>query len=220
MGEPRQLLLPFVHSTDFADDFLEAPSNRAALTWLARTGSWPGLRLALWGAGGCGKTHLLHLWARRIGARYVRGPSLEMERLSSGMAIDDADLLPDETVLLHTLNAAAEANVPILLAARQAPARWPVKLPDLSSRLRAISAVEIGAAEDSLLRLLFARLLAERQLKVPACVQDWLTLRLPRTPAAMREAAVRLDRASLASGRAVNRPMAASVLQAITGEPS
>jgi hypothetical protein len=35
---------------------------------------------------------------------------------------------------------------------------------------------------------------------------------LPRTPAAIREAAARLDDAALASGRAVTRSLAATVL--------
>src|SRR6185312_17541468 len=93
-------------------------------------------------------------------------------------------------------------------------ARWPVRLPDLASRLRAIAAVEIGPPDDSLLRSLLARLLADRQLTVAPAVQDWLLLRLPRTPAALRETVARLDHAALVSGGRVTRALAASVLPA------
>ncbi len=55
--------------------------------------------------------------------------------------------------------------MPVLLAARAPPARWQFGLADLASRLRAITAVEIGPPEDTLLRILLARLLAERQLR-------------------------------------------------------
>ena len=65
---------------------------------------------------------------------------------TTALAIDDADAVPEATVLLHTLNAAAEARLPVLLAARTAPARWPVSLPDLASRLRATTAVALAAA--------------------------------------------------------------------------
>ena len=118
---------------------------------------------------------------------------------SGGIAIDDADLAPEEP-LLHLLNASAEAGCPALLASRTPPARWPIRLADLASRLRAITAVEIGPADDSLLRALLLRLLGERQLAVPQAVQEWLLLRLPRTPEAIREAAARLDRLALALG--------------------
>ena len=100
----------------------------------------------------------------------------------------------------------------MLLAARQAPARWPVRLPDLASRLRAITAVEILPPEDELLHALLARLLARRRLAVTEAVQDWLLLRLPRSAAAMREAAARLDRAQLAAAGPVTRGVAAAAL--------
>ncbi|MDA8253677.1 MAG: chromosomal replication initiator DnaA, partial [Rhodospirillales bacterium] len=98
------------------------------------------------------------------------------------------------------------------LAGRTPPARWPVALPDLASRLRATAAVEIRPAEDELLRALLARLLAERQIAVSEAVQAWLLARLPRTPAAVREAAARLDRAALAAGGPISRAVAAAVL--------
>jgi chromosomal replication initiation ATPase DnaA len=211
----RQLALPFAHEAHFDDDFLPGGANRAALAWVSR-GRWPSGRLALWGEAGSGKTHLLHLWARRAGAALldgaaVRGPFEALAMGAGGLAVDDADLAGEET-LLHLLNAASEAGRPVLLAAQAAPARWETGLADLRSRLRAASAVELGAPDDALLRALLARLLAERQLAVGEGVQDWLLARLPRTGVALREAAARLDRASLAEGRAVTRALAARVL--------
>jgi len=209
----RQLPLPLAHRPEFtAAGFIEAPSNAAALAWLAPDAAWPNGRLALWGEAGCGKTHLLHVWARRVGARFALLP--DDAPPTGPIAIDDADAVAsDERRLLHLLNAAAEAGQPVLLAARTPPARWPVGLPDLASRLRATAAVEIAPADDTLLADLLKRLLVARQLAVPEAVQSWLLLRLPRTPAAIREAAARLDRASLAAGGAVTRPIAAAVLE-------
>jgi chromosomal replication initiation ATPase DnaA len=210
---PEQSPLPFVHRPGFAEvDFLEAPSNTAALGWLARIRDWPDGRLALWGAAGCGKTHLLHLWASRNGAQLVAGPALTKVPAPSCLAIDNADAASDEAVLLHTLNAAVEARHPVLIAARAPPAHWTTGLPDLASRLRAITTVEIEAADDSLLQRLLARLLAERQVSVARAVQDWLLLRLPRSPAILHEAVARLDRASLAARTPVTRVLARLVL--------
>ena len=218
---PDQLPLPFPHHPSYAAaDFLAAPSNEAARTWLERTEDWPDHRLALWGAAGCGKTHLLRLWAGRRGARVLSGAALTgLPDLPppAGIALDDADALADEAALLHLLNAAHEARLPVLLAARAAPARWPVRLPDLTSRLRALTAVEIAPPEDTLLRALLMRLLADRQLGVGAGLQEWLLLRLPRSPAALREAAARLDRAALASGGGVTRAIAAAIVEEMGG---
>ena len=226
----RQLALPFAHRPRFGRaDFLEADGNRAALAWLAPGGAagWPSRRLALWGEAGAGKTHLLHVWAREHDALLLPGTALRDLDLpfraidrSGGFAVDDADMAVDEPALLHALNAVHEAGLPVLLAARAAPARWDIALPDLRSRLRAMQAVELGRPDDRLLRLLLTRLLVERQLAVAPAVIDWLLPRLPRTAAAMRELAHRLDERALASGRGVGRALAAAVLEDMLCGPS
>jgi chromosomal replication initiation ATPase DnaA len=206
-----------------APEFVQTPANDAALTWLDRVADWPQRRLALWGQAGCGKTHLLLQWVAATGARYLTGPALpnldELPPLATtdGLAIDDADAMADEAKLLHLLNAAAEAGLPVLLAARAPPARWPVRLPDLASRLRAMTAVEIMPPDDLLLHALLARLLADRQLKVPLTTQDWLLAHLPRTPTALREAVARLDRAALGTSDGITRLLARDELADLIG---
>ena len=219
LSERRQLLLPFPHAPGYdSRDFLPADSNQEALAWLET--DWPDRRMALWGPGGCGKSHLLHIWAERIGAKRLTGPILtdqtllDLDRMpeSGALALDDADTVTSEPLLLHVLNTARDRDLSVLLSGRTAPARWPVRLPDLSSRLRAITAVEIRPPSDDLLAALLMRLLSDRQLSVTQPVQDWLLTRLPRSPATLRQAVVRLDRASLAFGKAITRSLAAKVL--------
>ncbi len=207
----RQLALPFPHTPPFdATPFLRGHSNETALAWLDR-GRWPHLRLLLWGAPGCGKTHLLHHWAGRTGAVLLSGPQLRLAPPERPMAIDDADLAP-ERALLHLINGAAEAGLPVLMTAARPPARWDFAIADLASRLRATVAVQIETADELLLRLLLARLLADRQLPVAEPIQALLLNRLPRTQAAIREAVARLDRLALADGRRVTRALALRVV--------
>jgi len=210
-----QLPLPIFPSPRYAEaDFREGASNEAACAWLRCTADWPNHRLALWGEAGRGKTHLMHIWAARTGAAMWSGASLAglPELPQTAIALDDADAVADEAALFHLLNAAGEARLPLLLAAREAPSRWVVRLPDLASRLRAITAVAIGAPEDELLRALLARLLAERQLRLPEAVQQWLIQRLPRSAAALREAVARLDAVALEQHRNITVRFAAAVL--------
>ena len=216
MSGAAQLALPFDPPPRFEPaDLIEAPSNAEARAWLARTPEWPLRRLALWGPPGCGKTHLLHAWAQREGADILRGPDIDPDLIpdlpDTPLAIDDAGTAPERS-LLHLLNTAAEAGRPVLLASRLPPARWPTALPDLASRLRATTAAGIGPAEDDLLCVLLRHLLLERQLAVSEPVQAYLLLHLPRTPAMLRLAAARLDRAALAAGRAITRGLAETVL--------
>jgi chromosomal replication initiation ATPase DnaA len=133
------------------------------------------------------------------------------------VAVDDADAAADEPALLHLLNAAAESGQPVLLTANAPPARQKFSLADLASRLRGSLAVAIGAPDEAMLAALLARLASARQLSLDFRVQNFLLSRLPRSPAAYREAILRLDRAALASGAKISRPLAAGVLADLTG---
>lgn len=210
-----QLALPFPRQADYqAMDFIAARSNEAALAWLTRS-DWPEQRLAIWGQDGCGKTHLVHVWAQRHDAVLLAGPMLNDLALmpeAGALALDDANMVAEDHVLLHLLNTARDRGLSVLLSARLPPARWPVGLPDLSSRLRALSAVEIHQPEDGLLHALLVRMLAERQLEVAPAVRAWLLRRLPRSPAVLRDAVASLDREGLAFGKAITRSLAARAL--------
>lgn len=229
-GSARQFALPLRPPQDFSGSrFVSSPSNAQARAWLAQT-AWPEHRLWLWGAEGCGKTHMLHLWAENaapgaalLDSRVLGGgkpEALAGELPQAGVALDNADSPGNEEALLHFLNTARERRIPVLLAGRLPPARVEVRLPDLASRLRGTSAVQIAPPDDAVRATLLMRLLAERQIVVSQPVMDWLLLRLPRTGGAIVEAVARLDGAALAHGRPVTRALARSVLDGLveTGE--
>ncbi len=216
---PRQLALPLPELAPAWDpaELIEDASNAEALAWLRRPEAWPGGRLALFGPPSSGKSLLLRWAAARHGGWAVReGPRLaglpEPPRAGGGIALDDADLVAEERALLHLVNLCAEARVPLLLAGRAPPARWPVRLPDLASRLRGTAAVAVQPPGDALLDALLAKHFADRQLRVEAGLRAWLLARLPREAAAVAEAAARLDRAALAAGGRISRALARAAL--------
>jgi chromosomal replication initiation ATPase DnaA len=218
----KQLPLPFADPPSYAAaDFVTAPSNQLAREFLDRPEAWTNGRLVLWGEPGCGKTHLAQIWAAERGAAFVDGAQLRdfLTPQTAPVAIDDADAVSDETALLHLINAAAEAGQPVLLTAQSPPARAAITLPDLASRLRASLAVEISPPDDELLTTLLSRLAADRQLVLNLPVRNFLLTHLPRTPAALREAVARLDKAALAGGGKISRPFAASLLSDLARNP-
>lgn len=215
----RQLPLPLGLAPSYpAADFIADLSNAAARAWLADPARWPNARLALYGESGRGKTHLLHVWAESAGASVVEGAGLRRPVFPTGpVALDDADLAAPEP-LLHTLNAAAEAAHPVLLASREPPGRWPVALADLRSRLRATAAAELGEPSDAMRAALLARLLADRQMTLAEVHQGWLLAHVARSAGTLREAVARLDRASLALGRPPTRALLAQVVAAMEAD--
>jgi len=212
----RQLPLPFSMDSLVAEGpFLADASNAEALGFLRSPEAWPQGRLALYGPPASGKTHLLRATAASRDWPVLLGPTLRgLPELppGAGLAVDDADCAAEERALLHLLNWCAEQGRRLLLSGRLPSARWPVRLPDLSSRLRGMTAIGVTAPSDELLASLLRRHFQGRQVRVEAAMQEWLLVRLPRTAAAMAEAAARLDRAALATGGGVTRSLARSVL--------
>ena len=210
----KQLTLPFAEDLTYAaEDFCPAPSNAAARELLARPDAWSNLRLILWGQPGCGKTHLLHIWAQSNQAEIINSANLHgLHGVTRPVALDDADLAPDPAAVLHLLNNAAEAGQPVLLAARLPPVRMAYRLADLTSRLRAASAVEIRPPEDELLEQLLTRLAAARQLSLSIPVRNALLLHLPRAPAFYREAVARLDHAGMDRSVKITRHLALEII--------
>lgn len=207
-----------------ARHFVAAASNALARRWLNQTG-WPDRRLLVCGDDACGKSHLLHIWASTRGARVLDAAELAMadvtalaEAPPAALALDHLDKVSSERALLHLLNLTREQRTTLLMAARLAPVRLPIILPDLASRLRAVTTVRIAPPEDSLRFTLLLRLIAERQLVVSKPILDWLTRNLPRTGDAILAAVERLDHAGLAHGRPLTRALAREVLAGLLDE--
>jgi len=216
---PRQLALALAHEASFArEDFLEAPCNKAALVLVERWPDWPDRVAALVGPEGCGKSHLAAIWAetahgRVMSARALNEADLPAMLSTGALVIED---LPAgnlaERALFHLLNLAREQRAFVLLAARTAPAGWPVQIPDLASRLRAVPVARLDAPDDTLLRGVLIKLFADRQLTVDESVVAYLETRIERSFAAARATVSRLDREALRLQRPVTRALAAEML--------
>ena len=198
---------------------MEGPSNRAALKLIESWPDWPSPVVVLSGPAGSGKTHLVHIWSERVGAAILQAGDiaaassrarseapLAIENLTAGKFGEDA--------LFHLINSVKESGATLLLTSRNPITDWDVSLADLRSRLRLATPIALGAPDDDLLRRVLVKLFSDRQLIVEKPVLDYVLLRMERSLSAAAALVDSLDRAALAEGRRITRPMAARLLAA------
>lgn len=199
-------------------DFFVSEANALALARLEDPALWPNRKLVLVGPEGAGKTHLAHVWAERTGALLMTPASLDgldIPGIESAVALDDAESLTreQEEAVFHLHNHLGASALPFLLIARTPPARWALSLPDLQSRMAATDSVRIDGPDDALLAAVMVKQFADRQVVVAPNVIAWLLAHMDRSFVAAQRLVEALDKAALAEGRAVTRPLAQRVLE-------
>jgi chromosomal replication initiation ATPase DnaA len=201
------------------DDFIRGAGNAAALDLVDSWPDWPARTVAIVGPEGAGKSHLAAIWADAAGARRLASRALDESAVPAALATGalalecgavDADL--DERALFHLLNLVKEQLGFLLLTARTAPAAWPIGLPDLASRLRAVPVVTLAAPDDAMLRAVLVKLFADRQIAVDEALISYLIVRIERSFAAARAVVATLDREALRRQRPVTRALAGEIL--------
>jgi chromosomal replication initiation ATPase DnaA len=227
----RQLPLDLGFTPSYsAADYLVSASNAAAWGWIERWPDWPGRGLAVCGPPGCGKTHLAHVWRARSKAAMVDGASLATvdPMLALGRAttcvvdgISTATLTAaEQRGLLHLYNVTAERRGHMLVCGATPPARWPIALADLRSRLAALPVVAVEPPDDGLLEALLAKLFADRQLAADRGTVMFIVARMERSFDAARRLVAAIDRAALAGRRRPNLGLVREVMERLEGERS
>jgi len=214
-----QLALDLPAREDFsASSLILGPSNAEALAALGRWPDWPRNVMALIGPEGAGKSHLATVWALRCDAEIVEAADLA-ERLADiapgrRVLVEDIDRALDDDALFHTLNRAAEGDIPaLLLTARKPPVLWPAQLPDLVSRLRALPHADLHEADDELLTRLIEKQLQDRGAPIRPGVIDYLLPRMERSATAVRRMVERMDKLALVKKTPITRAIAREVLE-------
>ncbi len=215
----RQLILDLGHRPAFGrEDFLVSKENQDAVDLIDRWPAWPSHSVVLFGPPGCGKTHLLHVFALRAGVHVLTPPAITMEAVAAlaeqagTMALDNAHEVSDARALLHLFNAIRERGGHLLMTGSEPPARWPVTLPDLRSRLAATPTIGIAPPSDAMMEAVLVKLFSDRQISVMPEVVAYLIRHMDRSFGAARDLVARADAEALAGKRPVTVPLVKALI--------
>lgn len=201
-------------------DYFISQSNAMAVEVLEDWPNWPNHKLVLVGEKASGKTHLAQVWATDIGAKVLPASQLteaEMPAFSQApVVVEDvheiAQNMPAQTALFHLHNMLQQNQIPLLLTAQSAPARWQLSLPDLQSRMSATSITTLPAPDDALLAAVLQKLFSDRQITVKKNLIEYLLKRMDRSFEAAKNLVEKLDKAALSNASPISRKLAADVL--------
>lgn len=217
-GRPHQLPFDLAHrAATSRDDIVPSASIAPALHLIDHYPDWPAPVVVLIGPAGSGKTHLARAWQDMANAvspqvKPLAGVALDLAE-HGPVLMEDVDTAPiDESGLFHLINAVRSAGTCLLMTAKSPPAAWPVTLPDLVSRLKAASVVEIGPPDDMLLEGVLTKMFADRQVEVEPAVVQYLVRRMERSLEAAGALVADLDRFAMARKSRITRALAAELI--------
>lgn len=219
-----QLPLSFKAKRSYArDDFVPGTSNDAALALVDAWPRWPSRVCALWGPHGGGKTHLAHIWAVASNGTPIEARTLE-SALVAGLApgaaflIDDADGVRDGKAFFHLINFVQQSEGWLLLTGVEAPPRWETAVPDLHSRLTAVTGASLQMPDEALIARVLLKLFGDRQLKLPEALIGYLAPRLRRSFAEAERIVALIDEIALQQKRNISVEIGTQALARLEAE--
>ncbi len=142
------------------------------------------LSCILQGASGCGKSHLLHIFAKKVAAEFLEKDKIGQTSLANFFQanqfyiLQDIDEIADEELLLRLINLAFEAQAFLVLSSKITPQ---FQLKDLASRLKNIFTVEIKNPDLEAIKQLLVNGFSRRQIKLSRQVIDFIADNIERS---------------------------------------
>ena len=231
--QTKQLPLEIPHRPALGkEDFLIAPCNKEAVNLIDSWPNWSFFAACIYGAEGCGKTHLANVFSNRVSllTNYpyklpcVKASNLKLETVHELFAqnkcliVENLNTEINEEAMFHLYNLYRNEGGNILFTSNTAPARMPFKLKDLQSRLNILPSIEIKTPDDELLSALLIKLFMDRQIIVSPDIINYLLNNMQRSFAYARKIVSEIDNISLAKKRAITIPLVKEAIIALNND--
>jgi len=186
-------------------------------------------QLFIHGPAGIGKTHLAQSACFHAGSRGLTAAYLPLELIGAQfplateglehgdlVVIDDVDLLAGddacEYALFDLINRLRDHGVPLLMTGKSPPAKLPIRLPDLASRLAWGAVVTVHPPTDAEKIELLQSKAHSRGFELAFDVAVYILQRIPRDTASLLLTVQRLDHASLSAQRKLTKAFVREIL--------
>ena len=192
-------------------DFIVAPCNREAVSWIDRWPSWPFPAVLIYGEKGSGKSHLAGIFSEyRIEASELTDDFYPY--FQKKIVVENLENLNSEISLFHLFNFIRDLGGSLLMTANQVP---DFRLPDLRSRMMAVPKAAIGLPDEKFVAEVLKRAFQERHILVEESVLSYAVTHMARSFKMIQDVIQTADELSLSEGRKITIPVIKETLKRI-----
>ena len=184
-------------------DFIVAPCNQEAVSWIDKWPNWPVPCVLIYGEKGSGKTHLASIFSEyKLDAAELTDDF--MPYFQKKIVVENLENLASEEALFHLFIFVRDLGGYLLLTAKRVPE---FRLTDLRTRIQAVPKAAIGLPDEEFIRNMLAQIFAERQIVVEDPVLTFAVTHMPRSFGSIQNLIQPADALSLAQGRKITIPV-------------
>lgn len=215
-SRPKQIILSFPEKVDMSlENFMVLPTNHEAFSAVQSFPLKGGDVLAIYGAQGLGKTHLLEMYKQRTHSDVFNKENeacldTKNEKHVVCDGLDTLDKL-DQEQLFHIFNHIKSFGGSLLVVSQKPIASLDI-LPDLKSRLLTAPQIEILPPQDLHLEVLLVKMASDKQMFLEPKVVQYILKNAQRNISALRHVLNELDTLSLEQKRKITVPLAKQAL--------
>lgn len=204
MTEFQQLPLMLSYRKAFGrSDFMVAPCNKEAISWIDKWPNWPVPAVLIYGESGSGKTHLASIFSEyRLEARDLTNDF--MPYFQKKIVVENLEELKSEEALFHLFNFVRDLGGYLLLTAREVPE---FHLVDLQTRIQSIPKAAIFMPDEVFVKDVLKHAFLERHILVEDSVLCYAVTHMERSFKAIQNLIQTADELSLAEGRKITVPV-------------
>jgi chromosomal replication initiation ATPase DnaA len=152
--------------------------------------------MILKGESGCGKTHLLNIYAQKYQINFIPAEQINFENplkifYENGFfIIDDFCQIADEEKLLQYINSATESRAFLILVFNENKI---FELKDLQSRIKNIASCQINQASLDSLKQIFVNILARKQIDLSNQIINFIFANISPNQSSVNQIVKKID---------------------------
>ena len=187
-------------------DFFISSSNSEAFNIIQSCPKWIKKTANIFGPTGSGKSHLVSIFEKKISSIKISGHNISDDiflklKLKEALIIEDLNEKFPENILYSLFNVSEQDNKFILMTSTKSIVSLNFKLPDLISRVKNCSIIEIKLPEDDLIDVILTKNFSDRQIAVNKKYIHYITKRIDRSYEKIFQFISILDEYSLKKGK-------------------